>query len=377
MPAFMTHMYIARQVREVLRREVDDNTKALLANVLDKYPNYMAIGSLGPDLPYFGTFGSLFNPNHPLGVDKWSYQLHSKDPNGFPLRLFEIIWKESDLNRVDWVDIDNQKLAFFFGFLTHVAADQIVHPLVNEIAGAYYKRKEARANHKDCEVHQDLYVLAKDYGGKLTTEDFRGQRLDCWCDLSAVLKPPFPGKSLPQRLTTMAAKLLWCNHPCPMEFSFLLQKAFVEAHAVTPTRYGVERCIKGAQSILSLCNCLPGFVVPYPGAYKHLFDKNGGLKPAEESAQRRKYILLDGVKHKTRATYDDYLADAIKLALTYVKAGQKLFDLTTLDDAHRRAFLTVVRHVDLGTPLDTGILETAADCLARWDHLVEQGKSTA
>ncbi|MGD0662479.1 MAG: zinc dependent phospholipase C family protein [Syntrophorhabdales bacterium] len=148
MPAGIVHMLVSRAVREGLSQGSEADKE--FANILEKYANCMELGSLGPDLPYYESMikGAmdmiLKRSDKPMGVDQWSYQLHSKDPNVFPLKMIEITWKETALEKDEWDEDDHKKFAFICGYLTHVAADQIVHPIVNLIAGPYYKRGECR-----------------------------------------------------------------------------------------------------------------------------------------------------------------------------------------------------------------------------------------
>ena len=182
MPASIAHMLIAEQARDRLLTDSDQEIVKFAKNVLGKHPQYMRLGSLGPDLPYFG-LRSLKNPHKPLGVDQWSYQLHSKNPNVFPLQMIELVWRESN-PRKDWEEGDNCKFAFLCGFLTHVAADQIIHPLVNFIAGRYSHSHEAREDHRICEMHQDLYVLSQHkFKGRLTASQFEAEHFHSDCDI--------------------------------------------------------------------------------------------------------------------------------------------------------------------------------------------------
>ena len=351
MPAFIVHMLISRRVRDTLRR--DPEMQGFVNDVLEKQANYMELGSLGPDLPYYGTARSLVDPNQPLGVDQWSYQLHAKEPNVFPLRMLEIIWKESDLTKSDWEPIDNHKLAFLFGFLTHVAADQTIHPLVDAIAGSYEKHKIARTRHRRCEVHQDLYFLAKSKAAALTAGDFETIRLDRWC------RPTFPLQR--QRL-----------HVCPVEFTQLIQKAFVEAHAIKPLGWlTVERWIRGLLLILKKY----ARTSPYKEAYAHLFDGQGRLRL--DSPEYKEYIALDTVRgkiptKKPKNHYDDYLDEAVATACAYVKAAFTVIMKDRLDDATRKAFLEVVRAADLTAPLEDVNSADAGERVRHWDAMTKK-----
>ena len=104
-------------------------------------------------------------------IDQWSYQLHSKTPNIFPLKLIEIAWREANPEFPEWEEDDLQKFAFTCGFLTHMAADQIIHPLVNKVAGPYYKSGDHRKVHRQCEVYQDVAIYQKFNPGKSVLEE--------------------------------------------------------------------------------------------------------------------------------------------------------------------------------------------------------------
>jgi len=328
MPAFVAHIHIADTVRERLRVIANaDNPLGMLANfvtqVLDVYPDYMHLGAIGPDLPYYGGgIKSIFQlmqtgHNKPIGVDQWSYQLHSREPNLFPMKMAEIIWKESDPTQMPdnaWQEEDEQKFAFLFGFLTHMAADQTIHPLVNSIAGPYTKAADARKEHGKCEVYQDIYLLGKDYSNKLTLKE----------------------------LTDYLDKIK-INLSPPDQFQYLIQKTFVEAHAVTPTENEIKSWVKGLWWVQFACADLS---ITYKSAYKELFKPDETLNI--ESKVYTDYINKD--LHGKR--YDDYVEEAIKVSCIYIKALLRLHEFE-IDDIARKHFRRVVRNADLGAPLET------------------------
>lgn len=331
---------------------------AFLDNVLNKYHTFMELGSLGPDLPYFTKWISLHNPKHPEGVDQWSYQLHSRQPNLYPLRLFEIIWKESDFEKADWADEDHCKWAFACGFLTHVAADQTIHPLVNQIAGHYYELPAAREKHKQCEIRQDLYELFKS-DGKLTSQALKQMRFDKWCAVRPDL-PPEKRPSGPLWLSILRAVLKSEMFRCDDTFIYLIQKAFVDAHAIAPDATLVKRWVKFALIALSNYN----HVSDYLDAHRDLFDADGNLNPQSNGFQE--YIQLQKLQElptfKGR-TYDDFFTDAAELARLYVTAAYTIYNAKTIDDPVREAFLDVVRSADLAASLERNILQTAKSAL--------------
>jgi hypothetical protein len=340
-----------------LHGHADPALQKFLAQVLDKYPAFMELGSLGPDLPYYGSLlkglwnAFLNRSDKPVGVDAWSYQLHSKEPNVFPLKMIEITWKETDIDTEDWDETDRMKFAFLCGFLTHVAADQVVHPVVNSIAGPYCKKLGARDEHRRCEVHQDLYALARSLDGRLPIGTFKEQAFGSWCSVQ------------PDALWT--EKTIW--------FRYLIEKAFVEAHAVTPGEKAIGRWIKGTVTTLKHCIHLSlfgcGLFGPYGTAYRALFDGTGALQP--EAAAYRKYIGLEGLN--TGRTYDAYWDEAVDLAKMYIQAAHRVYCANDIDDTLRKKFRRVVRSADLGSPLERDILLVARQALSEW--VAETGDS--
>src|SRR5512143_604922 len=112
MPASIAHMLI---VEEAHNRLASEGNFEKFKEFLSKHRKYMMLGSVGPDLPYYGNMlkGAinlmLDQPGKPMGVDQWSYQLHSKDPNVFPLKMLEITWRDT---WDEWDEQDEKKFAF-------------------------------------------------------------------------------------------------------------------------------------------------------------------------------------------------------------------------------------------------------------------------
>ncbi len=338
MPASIAHMLISKKAREELRK--DTVIRKFVEDVLEKHEIYMELGSIGPDLPYYESMAKgavdllLKRSDKPMGIDQWSYQLHSKDPNIFPLKMIEIIWKETDIEKEDWEDDDHKKFAFVCGYLTHIASDQIIHRIVNLIAGPYYKKGDAREKHRECEVYQDLYLfnlLKEDLGKK----DFQDEKFNTWCDMN----PGFGDNTD-----------VW--------FRYLIQKSFVEAHAVTPSEDSVEDWVDGTLTILRGLNNIG----PYVKASGDLAKKGEKyreyieLQPPKDAPDDKKKEYAALVSGKT---YKDFFNNAVELSSIYVKAAHKIYSAEELDDDLREDFKAVVRNADLSSPLEKGILEKA------------------
>jgi hypothetical protein len=318
MPASIAHMLISQKVREKLQDFTDDEFNALLQT----HKNYMDLGALGPDLPYYESMVRagynllLDRSDKPMGVDQWSYQLHSKDPNVFPLKMIEITWREADPDVEEWDPDDQRKFAFICGFLSHMAADQIIHPLVNRIAGPYYKAGDHREIHRECEVYQDVIMFGRLNGGADLMDDSPHER----CDLT-----PGYGDNTP----------VW--------FRYFLQKAFVEAHSVAPSEANIEDWVDG---LLFTLRGLNNFG-PYTKAARDLAH-NGPQSP-----KYQQYFEKPG--------YEKLFNDAVELSVFYVRAAFILYNLTELSSRERDFFRRVVQNADLSAPLQKRILEVARE----------------
>jgi hypothetical protein len=318
MPASIAHMLISENCREGFKTR---NRYQSFHAILDKHKNYMQLGSLGPDLPYYENAAKaalnllLDRSDKPLGVDQWSYQLHSKDPNIFPLKMIEIAWRESNLNIEAWEEDDNQKFAFICGFLTHIAADQIIHPVINQVAGPYYKGGDHRERHRKCEVYQDVVIFQEVRG-----TDLMDAHPNTWCDLN-----PGLGSNTP----------VW--------FRYFLQKAFVEAHSVAPAEGSIEDWVDGLLLSLRVINNFG----PYVNAAEDFKDHG----PASQN-YKQFYKEVD---------YFSHFSEAVQLGSIYIQAAFELYNADHLATKERDFFRRVVQNADLASPLQKNLYQTALD----------------
>lgn len=323
MSASIAHMLIAEAALNELEGQPDfEKFKAVIL----KNKPYFMLGSIGPDLPYYGSMLKaavklvLDYPGKPMGVDHWSYQLHSKTPNQFPLKMLEVTWRDTG---EDWDERDEKNFAFICGFLSHMATDQIIHPVVNSIAGPYYKGGEHRKIHMECEVYQDVILY-----NKIKGKDLMDASPNEWCDLN-----PNWGKNTED----------W--------FRYMIQKAFVEAHAVCPTEDEIEGWVDGVLITLRGINNFGPYI-------KATNDVN---KTKEAGEKYGKYF--SGVSYE-RTCYQK----AIELTKVYINAAFMVYNTEDgeWNDVERNRFTSVVRDADLSAPLEGNILETAQAKLAEW-----------
>lgn len=154
-------------------------------------------------------------------------------------------------------------------------------------------------------------------------QDLSEARLNEWCDLA----PGFQDNA-------------------PIWLRYLLQKAFVEAHAVMPSEENIEDWLDGILTILRLVDNFG----PYIKAYSAL--------KAGVQAKFQEYVR--------GPQYDDYFQKAVELATIYVKAAYKIYSSEEIDDRIWHRFLSVVRNADLGAPLEQDVFEQARTALASW-----------
>jgi len=325
MPANIAHLLICNKAVKVLQ---DGGGYEPFINILDAHEHkpYFNLGSIGPDLSYYGSNWEglkslLFDQSDkPLGVDGWSYLLHSRQPNQFPLTLIELAWKDTHWEQQEWEGVDFDKFAFACGYLSHMAADQIIHPRVNEIAGPYYRKGENRRIHRECEIYQDVGLFHTLY----PDEDFMEKPFNLWVDLD------------PQS-----------SHNAPDWFRYFLQRGFVESHGVYPQDQEVENWVDGLLLILRGIK----WVGPYQDAYEDW--KSQGSKSEKFAFYFKDYMPL--------------FFQAVELTSIYWKMAFELYDppgkVLQISDPMRERFKRVVQNADLSYPLQRDILNDAKKAL--------------
>lgn len=209
MPANIAHMLIAHKALALLKTKAAREF-AEFAELLDdtsrgkNFRTYMNLGSLGPDAYYYAKIASSVQDMlqegfvQAKGVTPWAYHLHTNKPNVFALTLSEILFSDAvkERGKVRLDDDDIRKLAHIAGHLSHIAADQIVHPVVNRIGKPYYRSGENRKKDRECEVFQDYFLYEEVYraerekleGKNRDKYDFFKQDFNKWIDCVRSIK---------------------------------------------------------------------------------------------------------------------------------------------------------------------------------------------
>jgi hypothetical protein len=213
--------------------------------------------------------------------------------------------------------------------LTHVAADQHIHPFVEEYAGPYYQSGTCRKRHRLIEVYQDILLYEKNTGNDFAQMDFRS-----WFDISEQKseETQIVDRTGNTRTETVTTKVL-----TPYWFDSFIQRAFLETYSSVIDGGEAEKWVKGFDSIFGFLNSIG----PYHDALKNL--KDAGSQEAQEMKD-----WFDGVKH-------DYVSACFKpakeIAAKYVSAGMEFFQAAGISDREREKFLAAVPDADLTSPL--------------------------
>lgn len=348
MPASIAHMVIAHKALELLKNQGFADLKAF-AELLDDpakgklYRAYMNLGSIGPDLYYYANMAKSAKDMltagfvQATGVTQWAYHLHSCRPNEFPLRLCEVLFSDAvrEEGTVVLDDDDIRKLAYIGGHLTHVAADQIIHPLVNRIARPYYRDGKNRKKHQECEVFQDYFLYEEVYRDKRdqlrgrgkAKYDFFRQKFNKWVDC------------IPRR-TTLRNTEDW--------FRYFLQRGFVEVYGAFPDEGTIEDSVDNLLVVLRACTT----VGPYEKAAEEYEDYG------TDSEKYQEYVL--------EPDYVGHCEKAVRLSAVYITALYEVY--TTLKAGgdftdNKKRFLAIVSNADLSCPLQKDILKKAQAAL--------------
>lgn len=247
MSASLVHFAACDDVCRILFRLSVNDVGNSIKKACCEYPNYTRLGSIGPDLPYFGepvvTGLKMFLDIH-VPITPSAYILHSKTPNLFAVNLFRLIMTDREyLSKKKQADL--KLLAFAVGYLTHMATDRIIHPFVNKRADKYYVSDENKVKHRMIEIYQDMYLFKAMY-----KEDPKGNALDP--------KKEFESKNFEAKIDIVdesfsrdLSERFWDTE---LTFRVLLQRAFLETYGFELTEATIEDWVDGAMLTLSNLN---------------------------------------------------------------------------------------------------------------------------
>ena len=377
MPANVAHMLIAHKALQTLKAKgIDEFTQ--FAEMLDdtskskNYKAYVNLGSLGPDLFYYADIGRSVTDflidrfMQDKAMTPWSYHLHSHRPNEFPLKLIEIVFSDAirKKRKIKLYHDDIRKLAYIAGHLTHIAADQIIHPVVNSIAGPYYRNGENRIKHRECEVFQDYFLYEEVYRleEKSGPEyEFSKQAFHDWIDcVRSVpnIKEQFwyllrKGLFLKRNFWSLMRYIIGYIRVATFKnteewFRYFLQRGFVETYGTFPLEDEIKDSVDYLRLMLWACQRTG----PYKKAAEEYHNK-------DSSGMYRQYIK--------DVNYIKYYRLAVELAVIYLIALYEVYFVLKqgkdFTDRHKKRFLNIVSDADLSCPLKREISDKALAAL--------------
>lgn len=186
MPANFAHILIASAAYDRIKAGNVDLGELILSK-----SSFFYLGSLGPDLPSYTTsnlvreaLGSMFvrpftDMTNPVQEDL-SFFLHSTNPHMFPFYLTEVNVNYMKLRdgKLEADEFNQATLVFTLGYACHMAADQVIHSLVRELVGPYYRDKSTTERHSECEVYQDAFLFHHIYPNRSFGKTFQNQMID-------------------------------------------------------------------------------------------------------------------------------------------------------------------------------------------------------
>jgi hypothetical protein len=142
-----THLTIADELCSRTALDVGAPGGAgLLGEVANTQRHFVFLGAVSPDYPYFGK------------GTPWADRMHREKTDGVVLKSLARIREMR--GHAPGSDTWRKCLAWLLGYVSHVAADVTIHPIVNLKVGTYELNKD---RHRECEMHQDvlIYVARK------------------------------------------------------------------------------------------------------------------------------------------------------------------------------------------------------------------------
>lgn len=127
-----------------------------LWQLLNRHYSFLFLGSVSPDLPYL---------SFKTGSINWADVMHYEKTNSNVQSGHKVL-KES------WADrtlVDEIKLAWLLGYVSHLVIDATIHPIVQAIVGTY---QEHKTEHRLCEMTQDPLLYYEKRNDDLKYDDF-------------------------------------------------------------------------------------------------------------------------------------------------------------------------------------------------------------
>lgn len=152
--------------------------------------HFVLLGAVSPDYPYLSELeGGLFK------IHSWADRMHYENTGEFVQFAIQNLIKLKD-NDFEIC------LSWLSGYVTHLLADSVVHPVVNSIVGPYLFNSE---EHRHCEMTQDSYIFKEIKKVEIEYSEFIG--------IIKMCSMPGGKSNLPPAIKDLWTETLKMSHP--------------------------------------------------------------------------------------------------------------------------------------------------------------------
>jgi hypothetical protein len=127
-----------------------------MKEALPHFKNFCELGAVSPDCPFL-----VLGDHKTKG---WGNVMHYWQTADFIRRAIPFFaganFQNPDIQRC---------FAWLCGYVGHVVTDLTIHPVIKEKVGDYFTHQK---RHRECELHQDVYIFKKIVGESLTRVDY-------------------------------------------------------------------------------------------------------------------------------------------------------------------------------------------------------------
>ncbi|MDR2014110.1 MAG: zinc dependent phospholipase C family protein [Azoarcus sp.] len=159
MAGIFTHLAVVRDIyADYDRLSAIPGLTPEIKFALQMYANFVDLGAVSPDTPYF------YLASFDTEANGWSNVMHYWRTGDF---VREAITR---LRNEDYTNKDTQvAIAWLFGYTAHLVTDLTIHPIVKLRVGEYAENKN---EHRFCELQQDAYMFFKTLGMDAASSDY-------------------------------------------------------------------------------------------------------------------------------------------------------------------------------------------------------------
>ncbi len=157
MPGTFAHITLVSSINSSERLAPINEIPKFVKMALGAQSNFCELGAVSPDYPYL-----VLRDKNAAG---WANVMHYWETADFLRRGVRILCDEKDMGSPD----AQKRIAWLFGYASHVVADLTIHPVIEQIVGPYAANKR---EHRVCELHQDAYIFHKILELDITTDEY-------------------------------------------------------------------------------------------------------------------------------------------------------------------------------------------------------------